>query len=138
MTTLTLPATAAAFAPLDAWLDAAATAMDGATAFRLRLVAHEAVGNVVMHAGATGLTLRLEAGPVLTVEDDGVPFDPSAYQPPPPAADLETAALGGRGILLMRANAAMAYTRSAGRNRLTLTLRPAAAAGGGSGQPTPR
>ena len=57
--------------------------LDGERALAVYHVAQEAVSNVVRHAGATRLRLRLARrgqAAVLEVEDDGVGFDPEAHR----------------------------------------------------------
>jgi anti-sigma regulatory factor (Ser/Thr protein kinase) len=76
---------------------------------RLEVVLEELVSNVVRHGfepGADGsirlvVAARLETID-LTLEDDGVPFDPTEAAQPSPLESLETAKLGGLGIPLVR------------------------------------
>ncbi len=79
----------------------------------LRLIVEEACVNVVSHAyppGAPGpLTLQVQARrrdgrPVMeiTIEDQGVPFDPLALPVPDQSGPLEELPIGGLGVLLMR------------------------------------
>jgi anti-sigma regulatory factor (Ser/Thr protein kinase) len=128
--TLELPATFAGAAAIPAWIDARAASL-GLSAdlvYRLELCAEEAVSNVLRHgiADEPGATVRLslaaEPGRVtLAIEDAGKPFDPLSAPPPAPPKSLEEAALGGRGIHLMRRFASrIDYARRDGRNRLTL------------------
>lgn len=88
-------------------------ALDPLVINRLEVVLEEVVSNILRHGFAPGsgqsISVRVAARPdvlVLTVEDDGVPFNP--LQAPPPAAltSLETATPGGLGIALMRKLAA--------------------------------
>jgi serine/threonine-protein kinase RsbW len=60
----------------------------------------------------------------IEVEDDGIPFDPLAFQPPPLPDRLLDAALGGNGIRLMRRFLdEISYRRSFDRNHLVMTRR---------------
>ena len=60
---------------------------------------------------------------VLTVDDDGGPFDPTAVPPPDPPDNLDEAPVGGFGIQLMRAfSSNIEYQRTSGRNQLRLTF----------------
>jgi anti-sigma regulatory factor (Ser/Thr protein kinase) len=96
--------------------------------FRLQLCLEEAVSNVVYHAypeaGRREILLSLGAYPdrlELTVEDDGVPFDPRTAAAPARPADLDQAPVGGLGIHLIRQfTRRLDYARVAERNRLTL------------------
>jgi serine/threonine-protein kinase RsbW len=65
-----------------------------------------------------------DAQVLLVFEDDGVPFDPREHADPPPPASLDEAAVGGRGITLIRKfSTRMDYLRTSdGRNRLTLAI----------------
>jgi len=112
-----------------------------ALVYRLELILEETLMNRLWHAWPDGgdhltrLTLALQPDAVvLTVEDDGLPFDPLQAEPPPRPASLADARPGGLGLLLTRKAASTCrYARiggaAAGINRLTLTLtRPAAAA----------
>src|SRR5262245_28131098 len=101
------------------------------TRHAVTLVIEEAVSNVIRHGWDDGGThvLDLEVSVmngyvVLTVEDDGAPFDPTAASLPAPGADLESRAPGGMGLHLLRRTADhLAYRRAAGRNRLEIGLR---------------
>ncbi len=94
----------------------------------LTLALDEAVTNVVMHGagGRPGAHLRvLHVAATdhidIVLEDDGPPFDPTRVAPPPPITDLESLAIGGRGLLLMReVVSSLHHARVQGRNRLTL------------------
>lgn len=79
----------------------------------LKLIAEEACVNVMRHAypgdepGRMSLGVRLEAGQgrpriVLTLEDQGVPFDPRARSMPHIAAPAEAREVGGLGVHLIR------------------------------------
>ncbi len=79
----------------------------------LHLIAEEACINVIAYAypaGAPGpLTLQVEAGVSggrhtmqITIEDQGVPFDPLALSAPDQTGPLADLAVGGLGVHLMR------------------------------------
>ena len=60
---------------------------------------------------------------VLTVEDDGPPFNPLEMPYPAAPARLEDARVGGLGLVLVRMAAMrMEYERVAGRNRVSLRI----------------
>lgn len=95
--------------------------------FAIRLCLEEALANIVTH-GFTGgdhaieVAIRREPGEVvLTIIDDGLPFDPLAAPPRPHAHDLASAMPGGHGVALMKSYAdRLAYQRAEGWNRLML------------------
>jgi len=98
--------------------------------FALRLCLEEIFANIVMHAFAGGehavrLALRCEAEEaVMTIIDDGTPFDPLAAPPPTRPTGLADAEPGGRGLLLVKSYAnRLAYRREDGRNHLVLAIR---------------
>lgn len=101
-------------------------------AFQTELAFEELVTNVARHAYAGRLASRSaiaavielhEDEIVLTVDDDGPPFDPVAAPELPLATDLEQARVGGLGIRFIRAAAArISHERVAGRNRTTVWL----------------
>lgn len=94
----------------------------------LDLCAAEAVQNIIAYAyedtAGHRIHLRLtrkEAEVGLEIEDDGAPFDPLDYPAPPSVTRLEHAALGGRGIFLVRKlMTECRYRRQDGKNILTL------------------
>ncbi|MBU4610686.1 ATP-binding protein [Achromobacter sp. GG226] len=97
----------------------------------LMLALDEAVTNALMHglSGQPDPRLRVhhaaDADAIRVVlEDNGAPFDPTQVPPPPPVLDLDSLAVGGRGILLMkRVVSHLRYTRTPeGWNRLTLSI----------------
>jgi len=124
----TLAAFRDAFSQLNALLDRAQ--IRGEARFNVELVFDEIAANIIRHASPTGeieVRVRLGGEVVMTFEDDGVPFDPSARPDPPEPRSLEDAAPGGRGLLLVRTYCTrLDYCRTPeGRNRLTVVL-PAA------------
>ncbi|MCY3003881.1 MAG: ATP-binding protein [Planctomycetota bacterium] len=63
------------------------------------------------------------ASVVLTLEDEFEEFDPLGRPLPPPMSTLETAALGGRGLAMVRALAPdLRHERTPSGNRLILTV----------------
>ncbi|KRB98807.1 hypothetical protein ASE11_10735 [Hydrogenophaga sp. Root209] len=87
--------------------------IDGATCHDLRLIVEEACVNVMHHAYPAGqagpLTLAAaivhQDGPrriVLTLEDQGKPFDPLSLAPVDASAAVEARAQGGLGVHLIR------------------------------------
>lgn len=89
--------------------------IDDATCHDLQLIVEEACVNVVHHAypagqgGPLALEMRIvhqgEGGPrriVLTLEDQGKPFDPLSVAPVDTTAAVEARALGGLGVHLIR------------------------------------
>jgi serine/threonine-protein kinase RsbW len=97
----------------------------------LAVVLDEILSNVVRHGFCDGrqheISIDLAIEPdlvVLTLEDDGPPFDPLTYPPPDVDADLDTRALGGLGIhLVRRLMDDVRYERVAERNRVVLRKR---------------
>ncbi len=95
------------------------------------LALEEMATNIVKYGyddqDAHEILLRLALVPgaiVLTLEDDGHPFDPLGAPEPDIHLPLEEREPGGLGIHLIRKMAQrMAYERSGGRNRLTITIR---------------
>jgi anti-sigma regulatory factor (Ser/Thr protein kinase) len=128
----TLPGFEQGFARLRGALDA--EPLDPGTRFNVELVFEEIVANIVRH-GSTGVaeigvavSLQVEADAVvMTFDDDGRPFDPSATVDPALPRRLEDAPVGGLGLMLVRrAASGLRYERTPGdRNHLTVTL-PAA------------
>lgn len=113
-----------------AWLEREAAGLEVSvrTSFALQVVLEEIATNVARHGGAPErpatitLDLRRDGDFVLlTMEDDGAPFDPTTAQDRPDATSLATAEPGGKGLRLMRHYAArMQYSHTSGRNQLRL------------------
>ena len=99
---------------------------------RSELVFEEVCVNVIRHAypgrRAGSRPIHAEAriaddDIVLTIEDEGLPFDPTAAPVHTPAVSLDEARIGGRGIALTRLwTRRMAYARVGDRNRMTLVV----------------
>jgi serine/threonine-protein kinase RsbW len=112
--------------------------LDPLVANRIEVVFEEAISNILRHGFTAGsdqtiavLVASQARAVVLTIEDDGIPFDPVAAPEAAPLTSIETAPLGGLGISLMRKLAAdMRYEAptpapSAAfqpRNRLTVSI----------------
>ena len=99
----------------------------------LRLALDELITNAVEHGvgghplDARYLLLRLEAtGDVVqaTIEDNGIPFDPTAAAAEAPAGALDERPIGGLGLHLVRRSIdRMDYRRDGGRNVVTIAKR---------------
>ena len=82
--------------------------IEPATASRVQLVVDEACTNVIKHAysewkGLITLVLELvDNDLIITVRDQGKPFDPSSVSPPDLETDLDERKIGGLGIYFMR------------------------------------
>ncbi|NBS63076.1 MAG: ATP-binding protein [Betaproteobacteria bacterium] len=105
----------------------AANAWSSRLAHSLRLVLEELIINVVTHGrrpGDTGwfsvrFTLRHDSI-VLVIEDDGLPFDPTAAPAPDLDAPLDDRPVGGLGLFLARSlSDELRYVREHGMNRTT-------------------
>lgn len=104
--------------------------LDPAALYRVELVLEEALMNRVMHAFPDGtvhetdVTLEVLADTaVLSFDDDGIAFDPTAVDVPTPALTGSDAPIGGRGLRLTRkAASAIEYRRVDGRNHVTVRL----------------
>ena len=76
---------------------------------RLDVIFEELISNIIRHGFTPGSDQSIAVfvadrpGLIeLTLEDDGVPFDPFTVPEPEPLRDLETARIGGLGISLVR------------------------------------
>jgi serine/threonine-protein kinase RsbW len=119
------------------WTDDVATkaALPDWTRYALLLCLEEAVSNVIRYGypaddrditkDKVRLTLAWDnEAATLTIEDQGVPFDPRDLASPTLPKTVEEAQIGGLGIHLMRRYAeTMDYERSEGSNRLTLRIK---------------
>jgi serine/threonine-protein kinase RsbW len=98
-----------------------------AVAQAAKLCLNELVANAILYGYPGGDTGRIEVTVDLadgalrvSVEDDGVPFDPLSAPEAAPMTGLDDARIGGFGIKLFRESAHSArYERSGGRNRLS-------------------
>lgn len=99
-------------------------------AFNLNLALEEAVTNVISYAfpdgGEHSFALHAQSdGSVLTftLEDDGVPFDPTEAPDVDTTLSAEERQIGGLGIFLIRQiMSSVSYEYADGKNRLTMTL----------------
>jgi anti-sigma regulatory factor (Ser/Thr protein kinase) len=99
----------------------------------LRLALDELITNVVEHGfdrhalGERSLVLRLDAtGDVVqaTIEDNGIPFDPTVAAAAEPGGTLDDRPIGGLGLHLVRRSIdRMHYRRDGERNLLTIAKR---------------
>lgn len=129
MRTLQLKADLAEMPRLAAWVagQAAELGLQARQLYAVELCLEEVVANLVMHGRPSGtapiaITVRLETGPLrLTVEDDAIPFDPTAPVDLPQPQSLEEVSPGGLGLALVQSFSAWRdYMRAAGRNRLVI------------------
>jgi anti-sigma regulatory factor (Ser/Thr protein kinase) len=99
--------------------------------FGVSLALEEAFTNVVRYGfedvGEHQILVRLslEDGWItLSVEDDGIPFNPLEVPPPDVNSPIEERAIGGLGIHLVK-NVVdqLQYTRQGGRNRLVMKMK---------------
>ena len=105
------------------------------TANDLYLVLEELVSNIVRHgypdgrAGTIHVVLEAAADRiVMSFQDDGAPFDPSAADVKPLPTTIAELPTGGYGLRLVRAlTRDVRYRRLAGHNLLDVTLRPSTA-----------
>ena len=119
------------------WTDEVAdrAALPDWTRYALLLCIEEAVSNIVRYGyppdhrdiahDQVRLTLAWDGdAATLTIEDQGVPFDPRDLAEPAQPKTVEEAQIGGLGIHLMRRYAeTMDYQRANDVNRLTLRIR---------------
>ena len=98
--------------------------IDSREAKRLRLAVEEAVANVVNYGQASAITLRTAMEPdrlVLTIDDDGVPFDPTQGSQTDLSVSPDERPPGGMGIILMHQMAdSLSYERIDGHNILKI------------------
>lgn len=127
----TAPALTGAQARLSSFLDAAG--LSARIVGRAELLVEELVLNVVQHAGLAdpgAETIGLEAVPMpsggcrITLDLPGPAFDPTAAALPARPGSIETAEVGGLGlVLLRRLGQDLAYARlPEGRNRVGFSL----------------
>jgi anti-sigma regulatory factor (Ser/Thr protein kinase) len=105
---------------------------------RIDICLTELVTNVISYGypdGRTGaVRIRLWRQPEqieIRIDDDGTPFDPTAFEPPELPSSLSDAPSGGRGIRLVRHFCdELHHSAGAAGNQLTLVFR-----GAGTGTP---
>jgi serine/threonine-protein kinase RsbW len=96
--------------------------------YNVELVLEEILVNAITHGWPDArehpidLTVEAEATRVLLIfEDDGVEFDPQRSGIAPAPGSIDSAPIGGRGLLLVRkAACSIDYRRAGGRNRLAI------------------
>ena len=92
---------------------------------QLRLAVEEAVVNIVNYGQATVIRLHAMVEDdrlLLTIDDDGLPFDPTSGSPTDQTVPADQRPVGGLGIILMQQMTdAMSYQRIDGHNILTMT-----------------
>jgi len=100
------------------------------TAYNASLAFEELVSNVMRHAYPSGhgpidVSVELDGAEViLTVEDQGRPFNPLLAEEPAKPASVEEAQIGGWGISLVRMAATnIEYRRIDSRNRVRVRIR---------------
>ena len=98
--------------------------IDAKEAKRLRAAVEEAVANVINYSGATTVTLQAEqAGGqlIVTIDDDGRPFDPTQGSATDLSIPADQRPPGGMGIIMFqRMTDRQSYQRSDGHNILKL------------------
>jgi serine/threonine-protein kinase RsbW len=118
-------------ASLSAWIRGAATQLGFAPSliYALQLCAEELVTNAILHGrpdARDDFPIRVRicpAPPRMIVEDNGTPFDPTQVIAPPRSTNLEQAAPGGHGLILVRYFCdALTYSREDNWNRTELTF----------------
>lgn len=96
----------------------------GREAKRLRLAVEEAVANVIFHGQATKINLQATVEGdmlLLTIDDDGIPFDPTERSVTDLSVPADQRPPGGMGIILMhQMTDGLAYQRINGHNILTI------------------
>lgn len=133
---LHLPAKTAMLERLAQWVELCAEhrLIPRDMVFQINLVLDELVSNIISHgqseAADTGMIdivlERGEEGVTLTLEDDGVPFDPTQAPPADTDAPLDQRAVGGLGLHFVRSFMDdVTYRHADGRNKLILTRRVA-------------
>ena len=114
--------------------------LDEMASKRLRLAVEEAVANVINYGQATTVTLRAAVAPppqscslagqvrqalILTIDDDGKPFDPTQGSSTDFSLPPDQRPPGGMGIVLLQTMTdALEYQRIDGHNILTLQTCP--------------
>lgn len=91
---------------------------------RLRAAVEEAVANAINYSGATALTLQTEQAQgqfIVTIDDDGSPFDPTQHTATDLSIPADQRLPGGMGIIMIkRMTDRQSYQRSEGHNILKL------------------
>ena len=91
---------------------------------RLRAAVEEAVANVINYSGATTVTLQAEQANgqfIVTIDDDGSPFDPTQGSATDLSIPADQRPPGGMGIIMIkRMTDGQSYQRADGHNILKL------------------
>ena len=102
-------------------------AMEGREAKRLRLAVEEAVANIINHGQATTITLQATMDDnqlVLTIDDDGQPFNPTADSSTDFSVPADERPPGGLGIMFLHEMTdGLEYQRIDGHNVLRIIKR---------------
>ena len=126
MQKLILPATMDDIGLLEPFVSQAArlAALSDLEALRLRLAVEEAVANIINYGQATTITLlsAMETGHLLlTIIDDGRPFDPTTHSATDLTIPADQRPPGGLGIVFLRQmTTSIAYERSDSHNVLRI------------------
>ena len=98
--------------------------IDAKEAKRLRAAVEEAVANVINYSQATSIMLKTEKSGgklIVTIDDNGLPFDPTLGSNTDLSIPIDQRPPGGMGILMMqRMTDGMSYQRLGGHNILKL------------------
>ena len=98
--------------------------IDTKEAKRLRAATEEAVANVINYGQATTITLQAKMTDgqlIITIDDDGLPFDPTQGSATDLSIPTDQRPPGGMGILMLqRMTDGLNYQRTDGHNILTL------------------
>ncbi len=102
--------------------------VDDVKAFETRLAVDEIASNVIIYGykdmkGNISVSChRVNDSIVITIKDEGVPFDPTKVPPPDLSPDLEHRKVGGLGIYFAKkVMDTVTYKREGGFNVLTMT-----------------
>ena len=102
---------------------------DDRVTYVAELALEELLSNLAKFGRTTGdVSVELTPSPeavVLVMEDDGPPFDPTAWPEPDLDLPLESRRAGGLGLVLVRKLARLEYRRERGRNVVRVLVAPA-------------
>jgi serine/threonine-protein kinase RsbW len=99
---------------------------DSKAIMEVQLAVEEACTNIALYAypgreGNIHIKARAGDGLILSIEDDGTPFDPTKLDDPLMQADAEERPIGGLGIYLIKTYVdGVSYESKDGKNILTL------------------
>lgn len=98
--------------------------LESGEAKRLRLAAEEAIANIINYGKATAITLQAVVEDnqlVLTIDDDGLPFDPTQDSATDLSVPADQRPPGGLGIILLhKMTDGLDYQRIDGHNILKM------------------